>query len=123
MDSVSSNDEPKSYAENGTAEKALEIISYLNDHAGTRYRANAVQTKKHINARLEDGYTVEDFKKVIDVKCAEWLGTDMAKYLSPDTLFSGKFEKYLNQSAIQRPRSPTYMESIANRVNIVDTWV
>ena len=40
---------------------------------------------------------MKDFFKVIDNKCAEWLGGKMDKFLRPDTLFSGKFEGYLNQ--------------------------
>ena len=76
-----------------------EIIEYLNRQAGTNYRASSTNTKKHIHARLADGYSVEDFKTVIDKKCNEWLGTDYAQYLRPDTLFGSKFEAYLNAPA------------------------
>lgn len=79
-----------------------EIIKYLNDKAGTKYRANAQATKRHINARINEGFTLEDFKTVIDKKCAEWLNGEMAKYLRPETLFGGKFESYLNAPAITR---------------------
>lgn len=72
------------------------IIDYLNAKAKTAYRANSKNTIKHINARFADGYTVEDFKTVIDKKYAEWKDTDMEQYLCPDTLFGAKFEKYLN---------------------------
>ena len=74
-----------------------EAIDYLNQKAGTKYKSNSKNTIKHIKARLNDGYTLEDFKNVIDKKCSEWLNTDMEKYLCPDTLFGSKFEKYLNQ--------------------------
>lgn len=74
-----------------------EIISYLNEKADTHYKSNNKQTRKHINARLNEGFTVNDFKTVIDKKCNEWLGTEYEKYLRPDTLFAGKFESYLNQ--------------------------
>lgn len=74
-----------------------EIISYLNEKADTHYKSNNKQTMKHINARLNEGFTVDDFKTVIDKKCSEWLGTEYEKYLRPDTLFAGKFESYLNQ--------------------------
>lgn len=75
-----------------------EIVDYLNERAGTRYRASTAKTKEHIRARWREGYRLDDFKRVIDVKCAEWLGDDkMARYLCPDTLFGTKFEKYLNQ--------------------------
>lgn len=74
-----------------------EAIDYLNQKAGTKYKSSSKNTTKHIKARINDGYTLEDFKAVIDKKCSEWLNTDMEKYLCPDTLFGSKFEKYLNQ--------------------------
>ena len=74
-----------------------EVVNHLNEKAGTKYKSSSKNTTKHIKARLNDGYTLEDFKTVIDKKCSEWLNTDMEKYLCPDTLFGSKFEKYLNQ--------------------------
>ena len=74
-----------------------EVVNHLNEKAGTKYKSNSKNTTKHIKARINDGYTLEDFKSVIDKKCSEWLNTDMEKYLCPDTLFGSKFEKYLNQ--------------------------
>lgn len=74
-----------------------DTVDYLNEKAGTKYKSSSKNTTKHIKARLNDGYTLEDFKNVIDKKCSEWLNTDMEKYLCPDTLFGSKFEKYLNQ--------------------------
>lgn len=75
----------------------VEIIDYLNQKAGTRYRATTSSTRKHIKARIDEGFTVEDFKSVIDKKCSEWLGNSkMEQYLRPETLFGTKFEGYLN---------------------------
>lgn len=75
-----------------------EIIDYLNEKAGTRYRASTSKTREHIRARWREGYTLDDFRRVIDVKVADWLGDEkMERYLCPDTLFGTKFEKYLNQ--------------------------
>lgn len=75
----------------------VEIIDYLNAKAGTRYKASTASTRKHIKARLDEGFTVEDFKAVIDKKCSEWLGNSkMEQYLRPETLFGTKFEGYLN---------------------------
>jgi uncharacterized phage protein (TIGR02220 family) len=88
----SSNDEPHI-----DLETFKEIISYLNEKAGTKYRASGSKTQRLIKARFNDGFNDEDFKKVIDIKVAEWSGTDMAKYLRPETLFGTKFESYLNQ--------------------------
>lgn len=75
-----------------------EIISYLNHKLETKYSHTSRDTKKHIKARFRDGFTLDDFKHVIDVKVAEW-GNDskMSSYLRPKTLFGTKFESYLNQ--------------------------
>lgn len=72
------------------------IVDYLNQRAGTSYRSSSKATQKHINARLAEGYTVEDFMTVIDKKVKEWLGTEFETYLRPETLFGTKFENYLN---------------------------
>jgi uncharacterized phage protein (TIGR02220 family) len=75
-----------------------EIIDYLNEKANRRYRPSTPKTREHIRARWSEGYRLDDFKHVIDVKVADWLGDDkMDRYLCPDTLFGTKFEKYLNQ--------------------------
>ena len=73
------------------------IIDYLNEKAATHYRAGSDKTKRLIKARYNEGFSLDDFKQVIDKKCKEWLGTDMEKYLRPETLFGTKFEGYLNQ--------------------------
>lgn len=79
------------------ADEIKQIVEYLNKVVGANYKSKTKNTQKHINARLKEGYTFDDFKSVIDKKYAEWKGTDMEKYLTPDTLFGTKFEKYLNQ--------------------------
>lgn len=78
------------------------VIEYLNSKAGTKYRASAQATQRHIKARIAEGFTLDDFKTVIDKKCAEWLASDMAKYLRPETLFGSKFESYLNAPVTRR---------------------
>lgn len=74
-----------------------DIVEYLNEKAGTNYRATTEKTKTLIKARINEKYTVEDFYSVIDKKTAEWLNTEQEKYLRPETLFGTKFESYLNQ--------------------------
>lgn len=91
------------------AHKCADIIAYLNEKAGTKYKSDTDATKNHINARLKEGYTVEDFYTVIDKKCAEWKGTEREQYLRPITLFGTKFESYLNAFAgKQAPSPPVY---------------
>lgn len=75
-----------------------EIIEHLNLQAGTNYRASSAKTQRAIHARLAEGYTVDDFKTVIDKKCADWLHTEFEQYLRPSTLFGTKFEEYLNRN-------------------------
>ena len=79
------------------------VIDYLNKKANTNYRASTKNTQSFINARVSEGYTVEDFKKVIDSKSKEWLNTDFEKYLRPATLFGTKFESYLNEANKKTP--------------------
>ena len=72
------------------------IIDYLNKKVDKEYRY-VESHKKHIRARLNEGFTINDFKSVIDIKVAEWKETDFEKYLRPKTLFGTKFDDYLNQ--------------------------
>lgn len=78
------------------------VVSYLNEKAGTNFKVKSKNTQQHIHARIQEGFTVEDFKTVIDKKCAEWKGTDFEQYLRPATLFGAKFEGYLNAPAPAR---------------------
>ena len=55
-----------------------------------------------MQARVNDGATLEDFKTVHRKKVAEWRGTDMAKYIRPSTLYGSKFDEYLNQAEAPR---------------------
>jgi uncharacterized phage protein (TIGR02220 family) len=73
-----------------------EILLHLNQVCKTKYKLGEAN-KKHIRARWNEKYTIDDFKTVIDKKAAEWLGTDRAQYLRPETLFGTKFDSYLNQ--------------------------
>lgn len=85
-----------------------EIIEYLNEKAGTKYKPTTPKTKDTIKARLKEGFTVDDFKTVIDKKVAEWKGTEWEKFLRPQTLFGTKFEGYLNQNIIKRNKEETF---------------
>lgn len=75
-----------------------EIIGYLNAKTGRKYRAKG-KNAQLVSARLSEGYSVDDFKRVVDVKVAEWgLDSHWSKYLRPETLFcKAHFDGYLNQ--------------------------
>lgn len=89
------------------------VIEKLNSTANTKYRASTKKTQTLIDARLNDGFTVEDFEKVINVKASEWLGTEWEKFLRPETLFGNKFEGYLNQ----KEKAPTGIGARKNNYN------
>lgn len=75
-----------------------EIVEYLNSAIGSHYKPSVEKTRTFIRARLREGFTVEDFKTVIDKKARAWLGNrEMQKFLRPETLFGTKFEGYLNE--------------------------
>lgn len=77
-----------------------EIIDYLNQVAGKSFSHKTKETQRLIKARWNEGYTLEQFKTVIDVKSSQWLHKpEMLGYLRPMTLFSTKFESYLNEAA------------------------
>ena len=75
----------------------VEIIFHLNSILKTNYKSSSQKTSSLIKARLSDGFTLDDFKQVHMIKYAEWNGTDMQKFLRPETLYGNKFESYLNQ--------------------------
>jgi uncharacterized phage protein (TIGR02220 family) len=81
------------------------IIEYLNIKSNSHYKYSTDKTQTLIKARIKDGFTLDDFKIVIDKKCEEWLGTDFEKFLRPETLFSNKFEGYLNQKITAKKKT------------------
>lgn len=92
-----------------------QVISYLNNKANTNYKTTTNKTKTLIQVRLKEGFTVNDFKKVIDIKVRDWINDKkMRKYLRPETLFGAKFEGYLNQDY----ESDNEMEDLKIGINI-----
>lgn len=80
-----------------------EIIDYLNHATGRNYR-NVEAHRKVIKARWNEGNKFEAFKKVIDIKTADWLTNETySQYLQPSTLFGPKFDNYLNQ-VVRQPK-------------------
>lgn len=94
------------------------IIDYLNQRCNTRYRNNTKSTRKLINARLNQGFVLDDFIKVIDTKAFTWMGTEFEKYLRPETLFGNKFESYLNEKI--RSKNP-FMNMLSERSDYDDS--
>ena len=81
-------------------EEIGQIIDHLNRKTGSNYKASTQATRRLIESRLKEGFTVEQFKSVIDKKVTDWSRDEkMAQYLRPETLFGSKFDSYLNAPA------------------------
>lgn len=77
-----------------------QVINYLNKKTSKNFKSNTKKTQSLIQARLKEGFTYEDFIRVIDTKTKEWKDDKyMSKFLRPETLFGTKFEGYLNEMA------------------------
>lgn len=89
------------------------IISYFNERANKSFKSTSKKTRELINGRLKEGYTLEDFKYVIDVKTEQWLNNEkMDKHLAPITLFRpSNFEKYLNEKP-KKPKNKSYLTDL-----------
>ena len=94
-----------------------EIIDYLNQKTGKNFKSSSKATQRHIKARFADGFTLNDFKQVIDTKSTQWLkDKKMSAYLRPDTLFGTKFEGYLNETNVKPKQNTSFSESIGLKV-------
>jgi len=79
-------------------EVIAEVIDYLNKKTNSAFKVNVQKNRQVILARLNEGFTLDDFKKVVDTKTEEWSGDRYwSRYLRPTTLFGTRFDGYLNQ--------------------------
>ena len=91
----------------------VEIVTYLNDVANKNYKSTTRKTKDLIKARWNEGFRLDDFKKVIDIKTREWKNDNhMNQYLRPETLFGTKFESYLNQDTVKQSNKAIDWEAL-----------
>jgi uncharacterized phage protein (TIGR02220 family) len=88
-----------------------DVISYLNEKANKNFKPTTTASINKINKWKKQGFTLEDFKTVIDNQVSAWLNDPkMNEYLRPTTLFNEKFEGYLNKKQkggrnVERPQS------------------
>jgi uncharacterized phage protein (TIGR02220 family) len=82
-----------------TTKIARQVLEYLNSKANSTFSTQTGNNLQLIAARIDEGYSISEFKSVIDKKVIDWKGTDWERYLRPMTLFSKtKFENYLNST-------------------------
>ena len=98
-----------------------EIIDYLNSKTKAHYKASSKVNQRLIKTKFQEGYTLEDFKTVIDNKSFEWQHTDMWKYMRPSTLFGSHFDDYLNENNLQKSVGTIYHKN-GKRVEQGTDW-
>lgn len=101
------------------------VVAVLNEETGSSYRPTTKATQRHILARLREGFTIDDFEKVIAHKSAEWKGTPNERYLRPNTLFAGKFEGYLQaaQQIERKQADESISEELKEGYNQYLNWI
>lgn len=99
-----------------------EILDYLNSKTKAHYKASSAVNQRLIRARFKDGYTLQDFKTVIDNKAFEWQHSDMWKYMRPSTLFGSHFDDYLNENRLQKSAGTVYKNKGYKRVEKGTDW-
>jgi uncharacterized phage protein (TIGR02220 family) len=96
------------------------VILYLNEKSNSTYTLSK-PNMECISARIKEGFTISDFKVVIDNKVSQWLGTEQEKYLRPITLFQAKkFENYLNEPKTTinaKPKHASNIDKLSNASN------
>ena len=98
----------------------ITILEDLNKRTKSKkgFSPLAHSNQNLIKARMSEGYTVEDFILVNKKKCEQWMNdSEMAQYLRPQTLYSNKFEGYLNQIEVKTVKqvNPKYQTADERR--------
>jgi len=96
-----------------------EIMDYFNQVTGKNFRASSNITKKYIHARWSEGFKLDDFKEVIDIMASKWLSDrKFNDYLRPQTIFSNKFESYLNA----KKKDNRFSDKEAETLDTIKSW-
>lgn len=103
-----------------------EIVEHLNARAGTKHLHTGQATRMLIRTLWLQGYSLDQFKLVIDTRCKAWKNDAKTReWLRPKTLFEpSKFESYLgaidNSPEMSRTPDETAIR-IASRLAITRT--
>ena len=88
---------------NGYKSQAVEILTFLNEKTGRKYRPVEANLRM-IEARLKEGASITDCRQVIAKKSREWLGNPkMDLCVRPKTLFNAtNFAQYQGELVIPK---------------------
>lgn len=79
----------------------FKVIDTFNKITNKSFKRSK-KTIEVIEARIKEGFTFEEFEKVIALKNDQWANDDkMSIYIRPITIFGPKFEGYLNETPSQ----------------------
>ncbi|KGH67059.1 replication protein [Oenococcus oeni IOEB_C23] len=78
---------------------AKKALNYFNEQSNRKFNLLAKKNTKPIIARLNEGFSPEDLKTVIDRACSHWKGkSEYEQFLRPETIFNGRFDERLNKT-------------------------
>lgn len=113
---------PKTTSENTTSDFVSQVMGIFNTvklksiPGGNAVKANHSRAAM-ILARRKEGNELAQFQAVIGYKFKQWSGTEMEKYLTPDTLFRpSKFLKYLEEARDNYQTGPKKLEADPTKV-------
>ena len=86
MEDIEEEEEKAKREEKEKKESVKRIIQYLNEKTGKHFKCVGANIEI-ITARLNEKYTEEECKRVVDNQCCDRYFIDNPKYLRPDTLF------------------------------------
>jgi uncharacterized phage protein (TIGR02220 family) len=94
--------EPSLNRQEPLSKAAAEVLTHLNAKTGRNYQLVQANVSL-VAARLKEGATPDECRRVIDSKVAEWRDSEkMSKCLRPATLFNAtKFAQYVGELANQ----------------------
>lgn len=86
-----------------------ECLNYLNLVSGKSFKITTESNRKFVRARINEDYTMDDFKRVIDNQWLRWKDSDMVEYMRPSTLFNAeKFQSYINAPDYSKQSVPKF---------------
>lgn len=113
---INNNNDNKYILQKEFNEKVIDIISHFNSVCSTKFKYNTAATRKLIKQHLNEGFSVDDFKRVIDLKYQDWGVTPIRfsngqmsnEFLRPSTLFGNKFESYVYEALARETSEGLY---------------
>jgi len=107
----------------GKPDLVPQVISFLNTQSGRNFKITQNHTK-FINARINEGFSLQDFETVIIKQVGKWKDDPkMAEFLRPSTLFSNKMDGYLNSPYADAIPEKEEKTAFRKRMDVGEKWL